>query len=217
MVRAYAEASVSMDDAETKGVKKIDCLRVNEQLRVCGDALIDGVLTLASQPVISLAIGTPGVPGIGGDLAFSAAANIGTGTLLVTVTSGGIVPFNVNVITEPALVPSAGGVTSNGTSITVANAGIYRIQAQLAGIGADPADPLAFQLQINGAPFAAGLFVGNTSSANQAGSINTVSGFGIISLPAGAVLTLVNVSDESVNLVSAVGVVNTVFTVERIA
>ncbi|GEM_PF-4841347 len=214
MVRAYAEASVSMDDAETKGVKKIDCLRVNEQLRVCGDALIDGVLTLASQPVISLAIGTPGVPGIGGDLAYGAIASI----ITQTIVPGGSVVFNI----IPPFVNN--GTVDTAAGITVVNAGIYRLEALVLGLPYFVTDPLFFQLQANGVAIPGATFQSSIASGGGVtGETLVVTGFGIIPLPAGAVLTVVNVSADNVVLptisapFNAAPVTNAVFTVERIA
>lgn len=222
MLFVAAFASVQADDSavvQTKGkhVKKYDCLRVNNELRVCGDELIDGVLTLVNQPVFSpaLAVGTPGVPGLGGDLAFGA-VGFSAGAPLPTpgdqiVAQGDPVTFNI-------IGPSAGVVPSS-SGITVTNAGIYRIQASLTGY-ADAAVPLTFELRANGTVIPGASFEGPYEAS---GVQNVVSGVGIIALAEGDALTLVNVTNSTeVTLPVLYGsdtypVTNVVLTVERIA
>lgn len=220
MLCVAAFATVRADESEmlqTKGkhVKKYDCLRVNNELRVCGNELIDGVLTLVNQPVFSpaLAVGTPGVPGLGGDLAFGGVGSIMTQTV-----------NNLAPVTFTVMAPVYSGVMQTSTGITVANAGIYRLQASVFGYPEfGGADSLIFELRANNVPIIAA-FESSPSDGTSADPV-VVSGFGIVPLAAGAVLTLVNSGTPVVlpsgaaidGLTPATPIANAVLTVERIA
>lgn len=192
------------DDASIEVTRTKKCLKARN-LKICNKATIAGALTAGSitlSPTPS--IGTVGVPGLGGDLAYGAVGNTGA----QTIANGA--PISFNLLTT---VPGS-GVLQTSSGLTVSNAGIYKIQAIIAGQATAAGQTFVFYLENNGAPVPNAANASNTSAS---AGVLIVNGFGIISLPANSSLSLVNVSGFPVTLFSSGTAANAILTAERIA
>ncbi|MFI5332991.1 MAG: hypothetical protein ACHQVS_02730 [Candidatus Babeliales bacterium] len=202
---AHVIAEEPSDDTTTEETtRRKKCLKARN-LKICNNAFIGGTLTAGSFALSpAAAVGTVGVPGLGGDLAYGAVGNTGA----QTVANGAALTFNLLTT-----VPGA-GVLQTSSGITVESAGIYKVVALIAGEATGAGQTFVFQLQNDGVAIPNATIASNTSGS--AGVLNVL-GFGIISLPANSSLTLVNVSGSSVPLFASGSAANAVFTVERIA
>jgi len=112
-----------------------------------------------------------------------------------TLTQAGTVAIGGDVIWNNAIGQASGVSVAVGTgNITVANAGVYKIQFQLAG-----SEPNQFAITVNG------VVQTNAIYASGAGTQQTT-GEAILSLPAGAVVTIRNnLSTGAITLAPTVG------------
>lgn len=118
------------EDLLNKGsCKKLDCLTVRKNLTVGGNETVGGTICASGLNLCQAAsVGTPGVPGIGGFLAW---AEVSNDTIVTNTTITSTTPILIN---PSALVPltyadQLQGITFNGTdTLTVNTAGIYMYQ-----------------------------------------------------------------------------------------
>lgn len=160
-----------------------------------GDLIIDGNICAESFSLCpAAATGTPGVPGIGGTLAYG---YFYTTTHVHTVMpSSSVLFYNAG--------PFAGGITPDGTlptnQINITDAGVYRLQYDVLATTTQLQNPLIFELRSNsgttsvpGSQFASDMLF--SSSGN--GNLN-VQGALLASLMASSNLQLVNVGLDTV-------------------
>ncbi|MBY0110333.1 MAG: hypothetical protein K2X90_04440 [Candidatus Babeliaceae bacterium] len=166
-------------------------LTANGGLVVNGDETIAGDVTITGDVNVTgticaggfdlcpaAATGTPGVPGIGGDLAYGYEYNVGA----ATVAANTAVSFSNQDLSS--------GITLAADSMTATNSGIYRVQFEVRGFDSTNPNtfPLKFSLQNNGSDFAS--FASDTLTSGTA----VVNGAAMVTLAAGDVITLVNVN-----------------------
>ncbi len=217
----------------TRGPKKIKCLKVRD-LQVCGNEIINGNITIDGNATLSQlsvlgaaaiggnlnvtgtviagdyalspapAAGTPGIPGLGGDLAYGYVASDAANS----IGNAALVPFAINQILS--------GITiASNTTMTVTNAGIYKIQFLVRGINAGTnTNPLIFSIYNVTSSTALATF--ESTNPVTAGQTATVGGTFVTILSAGQEIAIVNGSAADVALAND-GNVNGFFLVERIA
>lgn len=217
----------------TRGPKKIKCLKVRD-LQVCGNEIINGNITIDGNATLSQlsvlgaaaiggnlnvtgtviagdyalspapAAGTPGIPGLGGDLAYG----YGASTAANDIAEAGYLPVLAYQIA------SGVSIASDGV-MTVTNAGTYKIQFFVRGTNSvTNTNPLIFQIyNVTGST---SLATFESTNPVPAGATATVGGTWVATLSAGQEIAIMNNSAAAVALATDSNV-NGFFLVERIA
>lgn len=174
---------------------------VNGTITANGDITSSGTICAAAFELCPpSSAGTPGVPGIGGDLAYAYSYNISTST----VSAGENIGFD-----NPGAVSS--GITAGSSSVTIVTTGLYRTQLQVRGSSATA--PLAFSLTQNTSPVA--LFA---SDALATGTTVAVNGAALNMFNNGDVIAVNNQTGDTVTLATDVtDAQNAYLIIERVA
>ena len=145
--------------------------------------------------------GSPGATGTGGILGYAYACN----TAAQVVTAGGFVTFNLSASPSFGITPPAPA----GDSFTILASGVYLIQYQVRGTPASLTPPSALQFEVtdNGTPLACSSYASDvqTTSLAAAGT-EAVNGYTIVTLAAGDVIALHNITFSSADSVSLAAV-----------
>lgn len=157
-----------------------------------GDVMIDGTLDVGHLILSSTTAGGPGVPGIGGDLAYG---YFYTTTQAQTIVSGDPVTFYFAG-------PMGGGITATppAAEITITSAGVYRFQFNVRGTTTVAGDDLLFELRADSAEVPGTQYWSTFSGPTSDDSYQAlqVAGFALADLSAGSTLQLVNVGSDAV-------------------
>ena len=176
---------------------------LNGDLTVIGDISAESIttttvcaqyFTLCPSPTLA----TPGVPGLGGDLAFAYSYN----TTASVVDSGSAISFS-----NPGVIAS--GITASSDNMTIESAGVYRLQFEVRATGDSP---IAISIENDGSPIA--LFASDTITS----ATLVVTGAALAQLASGDT-TLVNQSPNGqITLADDVSGAQTAYLIaERIA
>lgn len=200
---------------DTRGKK---CLKANN-LYICNNATVVGSITASSYSDSAYTVGTPGVPGIGGDLAYGAAYDTSGTTFIGNLA---YIPFNnVSSLTSGVILPASGG-----TTFTIVNTGFYRITYSVTiKPGAASVYPISipFTCQVvnvntgsplNGSIFSGTYFEDSTGHHSIPAQIN---GTFLTVLGAGEQIAIQNISGGSIDLYTTSGSNDASLVIERVA
>lgn len=203
------------DGTATRGCKRVKCLVV------CGNASVGGTLSVSGNETVggslsvggtvtgsafavspAPAVGTPGVPGIGGMLAWGEVSNLAGGVAVVA----GAVPMNTASASFSGVVEGTGLPATSGLTLT--NAGIYIFYYSVS-YTADASTTTTVTINLTSSlgtnPIPNSQYT--TSNVNPASTSQVVqsSGFVIASMPAGAFVQLNTTTGFTTNTLGNVG------------
>ncbi len=211
-VVSLVSVSASEEAADTKsGNKTYKCLTVKNQLNVCGNANIAGSLNVGGvniAPLVALISAN--------SLSYGSVYNT---SAITSLANGGFVTFGNSAPSAGGVLPLMNGSASDDTAITVNNAGVYVIQFSVRGTVGLIDTSLLFQITSGSiaSPVTVAQFASNTSHLSDL-DVLVVNGSVIVSLAAGTVLRLQNISGAAVAIPSINGTAtNAEFSVQRIA
>jgi hypothetical protein len=178
------EQGLPLDEAtRSRHVKK--WLRIRNNLTVGGNEtvggslMVDGGLTTNSITISpAVAVGTPGVPGVGGMLAWGEVSS----TAVITAVTGPLAMNNVGS-SFFGIIPAATSVGAT-SGLTLTNAGVYIFQYSASNTG-PAATTINLISSLGTSPIPFSQF---TAPANATGG--EASGFVIVAMPAGAFVQL---------------------------
>lgn len=150
-----------------------------------GGSITAGAITGSSFALSpAAAVGTAGLPGVGGALAWGEVGNTTGG---VSVTTGNIFPMNYSSASFSGIVETSTSTpATDGLRLT--NAGIYLIFYQATQVTAD----IATQIRLTADAGASGIANSTVTVTTDDSSVAQVTGFVITSQPAGAFIQLQN-------------------------
>lgn len=168
---------------------------------VAGDLAVAGTITASNLTVTGTITGPGGSPIGAASLGYAYACN----TAAQVVPAGGIVTFNLSASPAAGIIPPAPA----GATFTILTSGVYYIQYQVRGTPGTLTPPSALQFTVldNGTPLACSTYASDVQSTSLAADgTEAVNGYTIVSLTAGDVITLQNITLSSADSVTLAAV-----------